>query len=266
MLYAENTEHVASALFSDATTDQLLSLTDQKLMADILNKLNIEIKPNEPIPKLTQGYMLYQNDQLVLNIDGLLYGDEFGEDPKLVFRPTEQLDVESLPDVDSTLLPIEVRRRYLINIRQFFIEIFSKTAVPNNMFDTHLYFNRLQTQSIGRVFLYVPVCETTIKICKRYIFKPRFNNFFSWQKAFPNFDGVIVNAGAQVAGIGRGGNQWISPKGSILFSFTFNVLLDSELGKNITFVNCNKKTKIIFVKFSCNTFLPFPLFMPFCLF
>lgn len=107
----ENSEHQASALFSDATTDQLLSAAGQQLIAEAISRLGIKIKHNDPLPRLTRGYLVCQNDQLVFDMDGLSYGDEIGESPKFVFRPTAQLDDTSLPNADPTLLPIEVRRR-----------------------------------------------------------------------------------------------------------------------------------------------------------
>lgn len=114
MLYMENSEHLASALFSDATTDQLLSSAGQQLIAEGLNRLGIEIKHNDPIPRLTRGYLICENDQLVFQMNGISYGDELGSDPKLIFRPTAQLEVDSLPNAELTLLPVEVRRRYMI--------------------------------------------------------------------------------------------------------------------------------------------------------
>jgi hypothetical protein len=57
--------------------------------------------------------LVCENDQLVFKIDGLSYGDELGKDPKLVFRSTAQLEAESLPNAEMTLLPVEVRRRYV---------------------------------------------------------------------------------------------------------------------------------------------------------
>lgn len=60
-------------------------------------------------------------------------------------------------------------------------------------------------------------------------------------ETFQNFDGIVVNAEVQRAAVGRGGNEWLSPKGSISFSFDFNVPIKSELGKNISFVSRNNK-------------------------
>jgi len=206
----ENSEHQASALFSDATTEQLLSSSGQQLIAEAMSRLGIQIKYNDPLPRLTRGYLVCQDDQLVFEMVGLSYGEELGEIPKLVFRPTAQLDGDSLPNAEHSLLPIEVRRR--------------KTGIPNDGFDIARYFERLKTKSLGRAFLYIPVCETTIKICK------------SLNRVLPTFDGIVVNAESQLAAVGRAGNQWLAPKGSISVSFDFNIPMKSELGRNIVFL------------------------------
>lgn len=49
-------------------------------------------------------------------------------------------------------------------------------------------------------------------------------------------DGILVVSGTQTKGVGRGGNQWLSPKGCAMFTFDFIIPLDSELGRQLTFV------------------------------
>lgn len=76
-----------------------------------MSRLGIQIKHNDPLPRLTRGYLICQKDQIVLEMDGLVYGDEMGDAPRFVFRPTIQLEGESLPNAEHSLLPIEIRRR-----------------------------------------------------------------------------------------------------------------------------------------------------------
>lgn len=59
--------------------------------------------------------MVCQDDQLVFEMEGLSYGEELGNAPKFVFRPTVQLEDENLPNAENTLLPVEVRRRLVIS-------------------------------------------------------------------------------------------------------------------------------------------------------
>uniref|UniRef100_A0A914R1X1 BPL/LPL catalytic domain-containing protein n=1 Tax=Panagrolaimus davidi TaxID=227884 RepID=A0A914R1X1_9BILA len=54
--------------------------------------------------------------------------------------------------------------------------------------------------------------------------------------AMPNVDGILVVAENQINGIGRSGNQWLSPKGCALLTFNYNIPLSSNLGSNLTFI------------------------------
>jgi len=110
------------------------------------------------------------------------------------------------------MLPIEVRRR--------------KTGLPTDSsstaFDVDRYFDLLSTKSLGKVLIYAPVCESTHLVGR------------SLSTALPAFDGILVVAGSQTKGKGRGGNEWISPKGCLMFTFNFNIPLESELGRAIS--------------------------------
>ncbi|KAH7703446.1 Protein BPL-1 c, partial [Aphelenchoides avenae] len=214
LLYMENSEHHASALFSDATTDELLQSSGGSLISDAMTRLGIEVVDAESAqpPALTPGYLVCDKDRLVLDMKGLSYTEPVGMEPSLVFRPTAQLTEkgENLPGPSAEIVPVEVRRR--------------KDGLPVEGFDTEKYFANLQTKTLGRALIYVPVCETTTKISK------------SLSKAVPGFDGVLVVAERQTSGVGRGGNQWLSPAGCALFTFNFNIPIDSELGRSIGFV------------------------------
>lgn len=78
-------------------------------------------------------------------------------------------------------------------------------------------------------------------------------------QVLPNFDGIVVNADLQRAAVGRNGNQWLSPKGSISFSFDFNVPLNSELGKNIVFIQHITAVSIVDAVLSLLKLPDFPL-------
>ncbi|KAI6189336.1 BPL/LPL catalytic domain-containing protein [Aphelenchoides fujianensis] len=225
LLYMENSEHKASALFTDITTDQLLSVAGRPLIAEAISRLGIRLGEETPPPPLTRGYLICHNDRLVFDMRGLSYGEEIGQSPRLFFRSTEQIaQEEELPEPSTSLLPVEVRRR--------------KNGFPDGDFDPAVYFDRLQTKSLGRALFYVPTCETVINICKRraiFFFRCLFRAC-SLNRAFPDFDGIVVTTSTQLGGVGRGGNQWLSPKGCAMFAFDFNIPTDSELGANIVFL------------------------------
>ncbi|KAI6226165.1 BPL/LPL catalytic domain-containing protein [Aphelenchoides fujianensis] len=186
LLYIENSEHKASALFTDITTDQLLSVAGRPLIAEAISRLGIRVGEETPPPPLTRGYLICHNDRLVFDMRGLSYGEEIGQSPRLFFRSTEQIaQEEELPEPSASLLPVE-------------------SGFPDGDFDPAVYFERLQTKSLNR--------------------------------AFPDFDGIVVTTSTQLGGVGRGGNQWLSPKGCAMFAFDFNIPTDSELGANIVFL------------------------------
>lgn len=59
----ENAAQQASALFSDATNEQLLS-AGTSLIANALARLNIHTTEKAEIPSLTQGYLICEDDRL----------------------------------------------------------------------------------------------------------------------------------------------------------------------------------------------------------
>ncbi|CAD5215981.1 unnamed protein product [Bursaphelenchus xylophilus] len=209
LLYMENSEHKASALFSDATTEQLLSEAGKTLISEAMGRLGIQVQENLSDDSPKRCYLICQEDKVIYEMNRLKYGVKIGSTPKMVFKPSVYLDSDDLPSPSFELLPVEVRRR--------------KTGIPIREFDTQEYFTRLNTKYLGRVLLYVPVCESTIAVSR------------SLSSAIKN-DGVLVVAGKQTNGVGRGGNQWLSPHGCAMFTFDFDIPLNSELGRNIVFV------------------------------
>lgn len=124
----QNSEHRASALFSDATTDELLQSSDGSLISEAMSRLGLHIlnKNDTSIKfkKLTEGYMIAQKDRIIRNINGLSYGNPLGAEPKLIFNSMNSLkDIDDDSDekvkqnthneeFDSNLVPIKTCRRY----------------------------------------------------------------------------------------------------------------------------------------------------------
>jgi hypothetical protein len=143
--------------------------------------------------------MICEKDRLILDIKGLSYGSPaVGSDElHLHFQSTSRIaEGKSLPPSTPTLLPIEVRRR----------KSGLSDLVARSEFDAEKYFDSLTTKSLGKVLIYVPVCETTLNVGR------------SLSIALPDFDGILTVAGCQTNGRGRGGNEWISPKGCMMFT------------------------------------------------
>uniref|UniRef100_A0A914R4T6 BPL/LPL catalytic domain-containing protein n=1 Tax=Panagrolaimus davidi TaxID=227884 RepID=A0A914R4T6_9BILA len=178
------------------------------LLCESLKLLGFEIKNNQEVPDLTHGYFICQPDNLVWDMEGLEYGSNIGNSPKLLF---ESITNKNIPSPTPLCLPIKVCRQ--------------KAGFPDTLaFNTKLYYETLKTKCIGRALLYISVTTTTMDISK------------SLRLAMPNVNGITVVAGYQTNGIGRSGNQWLSPKGCALFSFNYNVNLSSILGSNATFI------------------------------
>lgn len=72
LLYMENSEHKASALFSDATTEELLSESGQLLISEALTRLGVELaKEPDQETHWKRGYLICQEDKMVMELAGL---------------------------------------------------------------------------------------------------------------------------------------------------------------------------------------------------
>ena len=105
-------------------------------------------------------------------------------------------------------------------------------------FNLSQYYETLHTASLGQVVLYTPVIASTQSVFTDNI------KFATTART----RGVICIAGQQTQGkgmcclipqrgmlslvTGRGGNQWISPKGCMMFSFSLGVPSSSRLNQH----------------------------------
>ncbi|VBB26683.1 unnamed protein product [Acanthocheilonema viteae] len=201
LLYMENAAQRASALFSDATSAQLLQ-SGSTLIADALSRLSIKITKNLAIPSLTPGYFICEYDRMPWDMEGMHFNEPFGSMPKLLLKQISKHG--TLPEVSSELLPVEVRTRV--------------EHLPD--FDDEIYFKRLETSRLGKALLYIPVCETTMGIGKSLAF------------AMPG-EPIVIVARQQTKGKGRSGNQWLSPVGCAMFTFNYMLSPESSLSNNV---------------------------------
>ncbi|EJD74799.1 biotin protein ligase 1 [Loa loa] len=201
LLYMENAAQHASALFSDATSEQLLH-AGSTLIADALLRLSIKITTDVVIPSLTPGYFIFQYDRMPWDMEGMRFNEPFGNKPKLLLKQISKHGL--LPEVSSELLPVEIRTR----------------AEHLHGFDDEIYFKRLETSRLGKALLYIPVCETTMDIGK------------SLALAMPE-EPVVIVARQQTKGKGRSGNQWLSPVGCAMFTFNYMLSSGSSLSNNV---------------------------------
>lgn len=79
-------------------------------------------------------------------------------------------------------------------------------------FDTELYTSCLATRALGQVVVVVPTITSTQEALTCRL-----------------AHGLVVVAGRQVAGVGRGGNRWLSPPGAAMFSLQLHLTSSSLL-------------------------------------
>ncbi|VDM97436.1 unnamed protein product [Thelazia callipaeda] len=208
LLYMENAAQHASALFSDATSEQLLQ-SGSALIADALSRLSIKISTNSTALSCTPGYFICEYDRMPWDMEvskGMRFDEPFGSMPKLLLRQIRKHG--PLPEASKELLPIEVRTRV--------------DHLPDS-FNDEIYFKRLSTRKLGKALLYVPVCETTMKIGKSLVC------------VMPT-EPVVIVARQQINGTGRKGNQWLSPIGCAMFTFNYMLSSESSLCNNVGFI------------------------------
>uniref|UniRef100_A0A8R1HTD2 BPL/LPL catalytic domain-containing protein n=1 Tax=Caenorhabditis japonica TaxID=281687 RepID=A0A8R1HTD2_CAEJA len=208
-LYMQNNGSLhASALFSDATTQELIA-PNSNLLKDSLQGVGVKVSETE-IPALTKGVLTAEYESMIDGIAGLRLGEEIGLQPRILLRKAEAVQEFGLPDATDQLLPIEVVSR-------------DSEECTSNEFDFDLYFDQLQCK-IGQVISVVDVATTTMDIVQ------------SLNSGIPSLETVVVVANRQTRGRGRGGNEFISPRGTAMFSFSFCVPKSSSLANNLSIV------------------------------
>lgn len=85
-----------------------------------------------------------------------------------------------------------------------------RAACPG--FDAELYTSSLATRALGQVVVVVPTITSTQEALTCRL-----------------AHGLVVVAGRQVAGVGRGGNRWLSPPGAAMFSLQLHLPSSSLL-------------------------------------
>ena len=103
------------------------------------------------------------------------------------------------------------------------LPVYTDRTPPNNLFDSKLYFQSLNTDYLGRALIYTEVTTSTLNILN-----PRF--VFS----LPDHTSLLVVCSIQTHGKGRGSNQWVSPTGCLMFSQLISIKQNSFLSLRIT--------------------------------
>lgn len=111
-----------------------------------------------------------------------------------------------------------------INVTNSVIPIITDAQRISILFDFAVYKANLKTKLIGNVMFYADVIATTMNLIESLMF------------SLPTDIGLVAVATRQTAGVGRGGNAWLSPPGCAMFSLHLRVPQRSLLGERIPFL------------------------------
>uniref|UniRef100_A0A0N5C785 BPL/LPL catalytic domain-containing protein n=1 Tax=Strongyloides papillosus TaxID=174720 RepID=A0A0N5C785_STREA len=183
---------------------------ENKKIDEVLREIGLDIDLRSETKKLTTSYLISDNDERIFDIVGLKFSEKLGSKPKILITSQRDGSADG-KEIETT--------EDLLNVKLSM----KKKEIPH--FNRNEYFTSLHTEKLGRLLLHSDVCTTTLDI----------NN--ALLAAFPkNTSPIVVTANYQTSGIGRSGNQWISPKGCLMFSYNYDISSNSFLSKRITFV------------------------------
>uniref|UniRef100_A0AC35TYJ5 BPL/LPL catalytic domain-containing protein n=1 Tax=Rhabditophanes sp. KR3021 TaxID=114890 RepID=A0AC35TYJ5_9BILA len=178
-----------------------------KKIMDILNVTELDAKRKE-VHDLTRCNLLFKKDIDVIDVAGLEYNVLIGQSPKIIYKKMKMMETDDMPESTGETVVVKVGRR---------------DQVKCDDFDHEAYFNHLKTDAIGHSLMHTDVCTSTMDLTTSFI-----------RGLHDNKKPVTVVANYQTKGVGRSGNQWLSPKGCCMFSFSCNLDKDSYAGKHLT--------------------------------
>uniref|UniRef100_A0A0N4Z040 BPL/LPL catalytic domain-containing protein n=1 Tax=Parastrongyloides trichosuri TaxID=131310 RepID=A0A0N4Z040_PARTI len=211
LLFLESSANNAVALFSDASTEEIITSRYLDDVKEILKKTGIKMNTVKELTNdmkiLTNGNLVLKNITELNNFKGFSYFEDKGNNPIINFYPQHY-----------NYQKIRKSNKYFQSIQLSF-----KGAMLRD-FDTGEYFKQLATSTLGHRMIHIDTCESVMKISN------------SLTQAMTTCDGTVVIANTQKYGRGNGDNQWISPRGCATFAFDFNIPIESHLGSKIAFL------------------------------
>uniref|UniRef100_A0AC35U732 BPL/LPL catalytic domain-containing protein n=1 Tax=Rhabditophanes sp. KR3021 TaxID=114890 RepID=A0AC35U732_9BILA len=211
LLFMESSSSNAIALFSDTTTEELIEARNSNVLKDLLRKADIITDGDKPIPKvvnITTGYLICKEDKRLLKLHGLKFNQKMGNNPSIIFFSCIDGKEINLPNHEDDCIMVKAVNR--------------NHKIPK--FDLNAYFRRLKTKTLGHAILHTDVSKSVMKVSNTIT------------KELVTCDGIVVIANTQTEGYGRNRSEWLSPRGSALFSFDFNIPINSNLGQKIGFL------------------------------
>ncbi|XP_022803242.1 biotin--protein ligase-like [Stylophora pistillata] len=183
----------------------------RKMLVHILKLLGISCQPLE-VPELTPLYLL-ANEQdkkrLMQSLrssleEGICKGNQLS----LHFGASDEMYI---PNATEEKLPVICQGE-------------NSKAVT---FNWSTYQKCLSTKVLGKVVLYTDIITSTQTV---------FDGNYTFTSNIPEDLGIVVIAGQQVKGQGRGGNVWLSPSGCLMFSLHVRIPFASNLGRRLPYL------------------------------
>uniref|UniRef100_A0A0N5B439 BPL/LPL catalytic domain-containing protein n=1 Tax=Strongyloides papillosus TaxID=174720 RepID=A0A0N5B439_STREA len=211
LLLLESSANNAVALFSDASTEEIITskyLDDvKKLIKKTGVKMNSIKEMSNDMKILTIGNLVVMDNKEASILNDIKFLEDIGNNPIISFYP-QNYNYSKIRNTNKYFQSIQYVPKGII-LRDF---------------DTREYFGHLKTKTLGHAMIHIDTCESVMKISS------------SLTNAITTYDGTIVIANTQKYGRINEGNTWISPKGCAIFSFDFNVPIQSNLGSKISFL------------------------------
>ncbi|XP_021926967.1 biotin--protein ligase isoform X2 [Zootermopsis nevadensis] len=171
-----------------------------EIIQDLLSThLGMQCTTSQKIPTYTPGYFLGRHEtklEFLQHLHDRLEGDNILKNSQMSLQFCTAKGVEP-PKATANFMPVLVH------------------ACPAN-FSTIEYFENLQSEVVGRLVIYSDVMTSSMNVLSGVSLQ----------------HGLVVVPRQQTSGVGRGGNMWLSPEGSAMFSVQLHVPLASYLGQH----------------------------------
>eukprot|EP00095_Tigriopus_kingsejongensis_P011877 snap_masked-scaffold180_size281610-processed-gene-1.22 protein:Tk11877 transcript:snap_masked-scaffold180_size281610-processed-gene-1.22-mRNA-1 annotation:"biotin--protein ligase" len=150
---------------------------------------------------LAEGFHFCDLDQVPEAVPALTPGFLYCRRAHLVTQARQNLD---LTECESVLVDVKRLNQWPIVHQE------------SPLFNGDLYFDHLDTNSLGQTLVFAPVVKSTFDLLQRQV-----------------GHGYVVLALRQLQGQGRGGNVWLSPRGCLMFSLQMILSLRSRVGQHL---------------------------------
>lgn len=216
---------VALAAPSENKAENVIKLNEDafklRLMSSSVDIFNENKISERQAGALTEGYLAVKNSKtdnllskLKLTRPGIIVDGE--EYPTLMRNTSRLYFINNQINKDNLIITNDCEDNSAI----LTLPVFINSDYHATAFDFETYFSHLNTKTIGEAVMYAETVTTTMHLID----------------ALSDIDGIVVTAHQQIAGRGRRGNEWLSPKGCAMFSLYKKLSLNSNIGRSLGFL------------------------------